>query len=110
MHKIDPTDLLGKVFTRLTVEEVGPDYLPDTAVDRVSRAKRHTRYWCLCTCGVRKLIRRDSLLKGNSKSCGCLAEDQHTLQMGLQSERSSRAPRFGHAMSDRRAARVANDF
>lgn len=105
MYRVDPTDLLGKVFTRLTVQELGPVYTPGP--ETPSGHRQHIRYWCLCECGVRKLVRRDSLLKGNSKSCGCLAKDQHRLQV---EQRHARAPHWKNTMSDKRAWHTANDF
>ena len=107
MQKTDPTDLLGKVFTRLTVEEIGPPHTPKPGTVTAQGSRQHIRYWCLCECGVRKLVRRDSLIKGNSKSCGCLAKDQHAIQTGM---RQSRAPRWRDTLSDRRAHRISNDF
>lgn len=105
MYRVDPTDLLGKVFTRLTVQELGPVYTPSP--ETPSGHRQHIRYWCLCECGVRKLVRRDSLLKGNSKSCGCLAKDKHRAQVELG---NPRAPRWKDTMSDKRAWHSANDF
>lgn len=33
------------------------------------------RYLCRCQCGTEKILRRSSLVSGNSKSCGCFAKD-----------------------------------
>lgn len=58
--KLKITDLTGKVFGRLKVlsfakEEAG-DY-----------------FWNVqCRCGKKKIIRRDSLKNGTTRSCGCL--------------------------------------
>lgn len=55
-------DLTGKVFGELTV--LGRN-------DSLRKRKSYT--WnCLCTCGKIAVVRRDSLLSGHTKSCGCL--------------------------------------
>lgn len=59
---IDPTDLVGKRFGKLTVLEylgAGEEY-------------RHT-YLCKCDCGNEAVIPRHSLLCGTKRSCGCLS-------------------------------------
>ncbi len=33
---------------------------------------RHELYECLCSCGETVIVNRSNLLKGNTKSCGCL--------------------------------------
>jgi hypothetical protein len=54
--------LTGRTFGRLTVQDV----------DRVD--SNHRRYWrCLCTCGAAVVVRSDSLIRGQTTSCGCLA-------------------------------------
>lgn len=32
-------------------------------------------YLCKCACGTERVLRRSSLMSGNSKSCGCLSRD-----------------------------------
>jgi hypothetical protein len=59
------------VFTRLTVLERGPNGDPSPG-----KASGSTRWWCECICGTKKLVRRDSLLKGSVKSCGCLLAER----------------------------------
>lgn len=54
-------DLTGKTFGRLTVLEFS------------HMTKVHTALWrCRCACGKELLVLRDSLITGNTKSCGCL--------------------------------------
>lgn len=48
-------NLIGKVFNQLTVLEVQKDKIV-----------------CLCDCGNTKIIKRYKVLKGETKSCGCL--------------------------------------
>lgn len=65
--RIDPNDIVGKRFGKLYVESYcGIEYDPTNSGIR-------TRHWylCTCSCGNQKLIRRDSLIEGLSKSCGC---------------------------------------
>ncbi len=57
-------DLTGQKFGKLTVlEKVGAD-------------KRYNALWlCKCDCGNEKIITRDRLVTGHSKSCGCLRKE-----------------------------------
>lgn len=57
-------NLKGKVFGRLTVIELS------------KKSKPGKIYWeCLCQCGNIKSISSNSLLSGNTKSCGCLRKE-----------------------------------
>ncbi len=57
-------DLTGQRFGRLTVIRRGP-----------SGTQRHARWWCECDCGKAcSLAFSTNLLKGHTKSCGCLAK------------------------------------
>lgn len=65
--RIDPNDIIGRRVGKLYIESYyGMEY-------DIIRSGIRTRHWYLCTCdcGNRKLIRRDSLIEGLSKSCGC---------------------------------------
>lgn len=62
-----PKDLLGKKFGRLTIIRL--DYI---------EPKYFKRYWlCKCDCGNTISVRRDSLINGATKSCGCLQNELH---------------------------------
>lgn len=50
----------GRQFGRLTVLRPGD---------------RKGHYWCRCDCGQLKQVRRDHLLSGATKSCGCLKRE-----------------------------------
>lgn len=66
--RIDVYDIIGKKFTKLNVLEYEKCWHEKTAGgDRF----RHS-YRCLCDCGDVISVRRQSLLSGNTKSCGCL--------------------------------------
>ena len=54
-------DLAGKVYGRLTV------------VDRASNVKNHTRWNCVCICGVGVIAKSAHLTSEAIKSCGCIA-------------------------------------
>lgn len=71
----DLNDIVGQVFTRLIVLERGPDYITP------SNGKYTARYVCQCSCGnpTHKLVRRDSLLKHATKSCGCLSREHRKM-------------------------------
>ena len=57
-------DLVGKRFERLLV------------VRREGRTRfRETTWVCRCDCGVEKVIQGNSLVKGSTKSCGCLNDE-----------------------------------
>lgn len=51
--------LVGQTFGKLTVEAEADRY----------RSQR--RWHCICECGVRTVVRTNSLRSGNTKSCGC---------------------------------------
>lgn len=59
-HKIEPGDKFG----RWTVTERFHEDEPKRA-----------RWLCACDCGTEKVIRRDSLVRGQTKSCGCLQRE-----------------------------------
>lgn len=55
----NPYDIVGKTFGQLQV------------VEHIGVYQSHYRvYLAKCACGRFKAIRRDSLVEGNSKSCG----------------------------------------
>lgn len=46
-----------------------------TAVERIARLGEKTRYRCTCSCGQIVTIKSNSLVSGNTRSCGCLNEE-----------------------------------
>lgn len=57
-------DLSGQKFGRLTVLSFS------------HKIKNKRYYWnCLCNCGIKKLVCRDHLVGGRTKSCGCLIKE-----------------------------------
>ena len=69
-----PKDITGQVVGRLT------------AIKRLDRqtTKREYYWLCKCECGEHTEVRISKLLKGNTRSCGCLARE-------LTSERQSKS-------------------
>ena len=62
-----PTDLTGEVFGRLKV------------LGFFEKAKSGTRWHCICECGKEKVIYRTNLVRGISKSCGCIQKESKTI-------------------------------
>lgn len=61
--------LVGEHFGRLTVLHEG------------RKNAHYERYWfCRCECGEVKEIKQDNLLKGRTKSCGCLKKEKSQQQ------------------------------
>lgn len=56
-------DLTGKKFGKLTVISQFKKKMPDM----------QRRWNCLCDCGGEKIVKANSLIKGKTKSCGCLS-------------------------------------
>lgn len=63
----DLNDLIGKRFGKLIVLILSHSFT------KSSRIRRY--YICLCDCGNKKIVSRDSLITDNTKSCGCLVKE-----------------------------------
>lgn len=63
MKKIDYTDIIGKKFGRLTV------------VSFNKYDKGFYYYNCICDCGNTSVVCRNHILRGFTKSCGCLQRE-----------------------------------
>lgn len=60
-ERLDPNDILGKVYGRLTVR------------DTQRQKKDYTwMYKCSCECGSDCIVSRYHLINGTKKSCGCM--------------------------------------
>jgi len=64
-------DLTGRRFGRLTAIRFSH-----------TDANRKAYYDCACDCGATKLIRKESLVSGHTKSCGCLLVDSSRERLG----------------------------
>jgi len=60
----------GSRVGRWVILARGEDYV------NPKRGTRHTRFQCVCDCGVARLVRESSLKSGESTSCGCYAREQ----------------------------------
>lgn len=85
-----PNNISGQRFGRLVVVDPDPD--------------KPGFCRCLCDCGHRVSVRRNSLISGNTKSCGCLRADKShingldTLQKNaepLRTENQKHCTNFG---------------
>ena len=73
-------NIIGKTFNRWTV-------IGDADPDRFG----HRRVLCKCTCGTVKSVDRNTVIRGKSKSCGCL-----DLELKIARQRSNlEGKRFG---------------
>lgn len=64
-------ELIGKRFGRWTIVSQADDKVTVNGKKTVKQ-----RYWnCLCDCGAKKEVSEQTLLNGESKSCGCLKVD-----------------------------------
>lgn len=63
----DDYSIVGKKFGRLTVIEFD------------HRNDGHDYWLCECDCGNKKVVRRTSLMSGNTSSCGCLKHKHESL-------------------------------
>ena len=62
-------DLIGRKFGRLTVLERYPE-----------KKKGYIQWVCECQCGNIIVVRSDLLKSGNTRSCGCLAKEIHSMR------------------------------
>lgn len=77
------TDLQGKRFGRLVV------------ISRVQVDWR-TRWKCQCDCGEETIVRRDTLVNGRTRSCGCLLSESASVRAkAAGSHRMTGSPEFG---------------
>lgn len=65
-------DLTGRRFERLLV------------IEDLGIMERFYRLWgCICDCGTKKAVRSRELLKGHTRSCGCLQDENRSKYGGL---------------------------
>lgn len=62
-------DLTGQRFGKLVVIKREPNY----------NKNRSARWLCVCDCGNQTVVRSGSLLRGGTKSCGCLKREHMTV-------------------------------
>lgn len=62
-HK-EKDDIVGKKFNRLT------------AIKRIDDNRKGIRYLFLCDCGKQKIILKNAVVNGVTKSCGCISKEK----------------------------------
>jgi len=67
-------DLVGEVFSQLTVIEQAEDYVS-------TDGKHHAQWLCRCSCGKMCVASASNLRTGNTKSCGHIVKD-HSVRHG----------------------------
>lgn len=75
-----PRELVGEKFGRLTVVKRGKN-----------NKYGQTRWHCVCECGNEKIITGNSLISGNTQSCGCLNKElisKRNLTHGLSKDKN----------------------
>ena len=75
-------DLTNQIFERLTV----------VAQDK-SDSHGHTKWACVCACGRETKAFRNSLVKGQTKSCGCLRIEKTKERHRLRKEQKNEVPK-----------------
>lgn len=94
-------DLTGQVFGRLTV--IGFDHMEqDSSKDGIKRS--HSCWKCRCECGNDCVVSSPNLVKGYTKSCGCLHTEASIALMkslGTHGDSSSKLYRIYVGMVDR---------
>lgn len=58
--------------------QAGDQFGQLTLIEEIGVSSKHKKpYWlCKCVCGVKKVIRLESMKKGSSTSCGCLRKNK----------------------------------
>jgi len=72
---VNKIDLTGQIFGRLT------------AISSTEKRDSRSVVWeCVCSCGGKKQVSAKSLLRGYTKSCGCLSSEIHVKEYSNESE------------------------
>lgn len=66
----------SRINLKMRKDKIGKRYGRLLVLKRVGRDKwKTTCYECICDCGVTKIIRATNLVRGNTRSCGCLRRE-----------------------------------
>lgn len=84
-------NLVGRRFGRLVVVA----FAGNLPMGR--RGRRWASWKCLCDCGTSKTIRQASLLKGETRSCGCYFREQSSLRGRANVKHGLRSTKEYHA-------------
>lgn len=82
-------DFLGKRFTRLTV------------LKYVKSDDDHSYWLCLCDCGNKRIVIKQALLNGGTKSCGCLRKDRFLKSSTKHNLSNDKIYKVWHSMMQR---------
>lgn len=83
-------DLTGRQFGRLTVVQQHGWY------DAPNKSTRMSTWLCRCACGKEKVVRRFSLISGETKSCNCLAREATSARNRIEPSDSAWNTYFQH--------------
>ena len=83
-------ELSGKRFGRLTV------------IRENGKKNGRTAWLCKCDCGNTSVVEKDKLLAGKSKSCGCLRDEERTIDITGKKFNHLTAICFDHVGEDKR--------
>lgn len=96
--------IIGKRFGRWLVKSIGEPYVfPSTG--HITK-----RYICECDCGSVKTVREDTLLCGDSTSCGCYAREQASLRKTTHGMSKHRLHDVYYSMMKRCNNQKAKDY
>ena len=84
-HAPRHNDLVGKIYTRLTVLEYA---------GKVGNT-RSSQYKCRCECGKIRIVLSKSLISGITKSCGCWHKDR------LKSQKGDKSPTWNPNLTEK---------
>lgn len=84
-----PRDKSGKYISMPKIN-VGDKFGRLTVIDDAGIVKAKRRYLCSCSCGSQLVVLMDSLLRGKTKSCGCLRKEITAENHIRHGQRSSR--------------------
>lgn len=85
----DSESMIGRVFGRLTV------------IEEADRQKSNRRFRCECVCGGEAVTTIYNLLRGNTKSCGCLKREIDLKRHLTHGESKSRLHKIWRSMKAR---------
>lgn len=87
-------DLTGRRFGRLIVRERADDHISP-------RGGRSHMWVCDCDCGNTKIMYGSSLLRGSTRSCGCLSVERQPFRNRIHGMSHSRLERIYNGMYNR---------
>jgi hypothetical protein len=100
-----PSNLTGYRFGKLLVIAKGK------TVKRNGYRSGTRVYWeCVCDCGSKKEVVRDSLIKGQTLSCGCLRTEELIKRVKTHGMSNSKLYRVWHSMIERCQSKTNKNY